>query len=326
MLSRVADSLYWMSRYLERAEHTARVLDVHLNLMLEQPAESSQGRWTRVRATLGIETPAQVPLEEETHAILDELAFHPGNKNSIVSFIMSARDNARQVREQISSEMWEQLNRLFHEVRRAEHGDPLEGDPLEFLHAVKEGAHLFQGLTDSTMSHGEGWHFIQLGRALERTASTANLVTVHFAEFHDPRDLRLDAGPDMADYLEWIGLLKCATAFEAYCKVYTAAIDARRVAEFLVLNGDFPHSLRFAADRLQAATQAIAEVSPSRRGARVERLAGRMKASLGFAQIDEVLGGGLHAFLDDVRKQCAQVHSAVYQGFITYPIETALEA
>jgi len=138
--------------------------------------------------------------------------------------------------------------------------------------------------------------------------------------------MRPDAGPDAADYLEWIGLLKCATAFEAYCKVYTASIADDRVAEFLLLNETFPHSIRFSADMVQAALAAIGEVSPSRRGTRVLRLSGRMKASLSYSQIEEIMSGDLHAMLKDARKQLGEIHNGIYQAFVSYPVEAALEA
>ena len=161
MLSRVADSLYWMSRYLERAEHSARLIDVNLNLMLDYAPGTAESRWRRVMASLGV--PVPTGMETDAHHLLHTITFDISSRMSIVSSIMAARENARQVREQISSEMWEQLNRLFHAVKRTTMDELWEHSPHEFLAAVKEGSHLFQGITDSTMTHGEGWHFIQVG-------------------------------------------------------------------------------------------------------------------------------------------------------------------
>ncbi|WP_321474522.1 alpha-E domain-containing protein [uncultured Paludibaculum sp.] len=324
MLSRVADSLYWMARYLERAEHTARVVNVHMNLELEQPQDASYGRWARVLESLGMDkTSAQ---ELDPHSLLHLFCFEQTNPVSILSCIGAARDNARQVREQISSEMWEHLNRLYHEVRNAAHDDLWTGDPREFLEAVKEGSLLFQGVTDSTSGHGEGWRFIQLGRFLERAFTVSTLVDVHFRYFSGEAAMRPDAGPDTADYLEWIGLLRCATAFEAYCKVYTASIAPDRVAEFLVLNETFPHSIRFSADRVQSALDAVSAVSPSRRGAKVQRVTGRWRSALSFAQIDEIIANGLHGMLADLKRQTTDIHTGIYTAFISYPVESALEA
>lgn len=310
MLSRVADSLFWMSRYLERAEHTARVMNVQLNLMLERGAETDDRHWERVLRSLGIENEKDL----QAFAFAQSLLHSTSSPSSIVSCMSSARENARQVREQISSEMWERLNRLFHEVKDADE----DGDARDFLQAIKEGVQLFQGVTDSTMTHAEGWQFIQAGRHLERAVAVAMLVGVHFEEFQA-------AWGDL-EPLEWIGLLQSCTAFEAYCKAYTAELRPDRVAEFLVLNPVFPHSVRFSADALAAALKQIGGEVSSRRSARVERIAGRMQATLAFGQIDEIVSGGLPAYLDTVRRQCVQVHSALYQTYISYPVEAALGA
>jgi len=317
MLSRVADSLFWMSRYLERAEHTARVINIQLNLMLERGSKSDDLDWARVLRSLGVELDSEDA--SSAHILAQSLLHDSSNRSSIVASIVLARENARQVREQISSEMWEQLNRLFHAVRRS--GSQEAWDARDFLQSIKEGAHLFQGITDSTMTHGEGWQFIQAGRFLERTVSLSTLVGAHFREFHQ-------AGQASGErvYLESIGLLRSCTAFEAYCKAYTADVQPERIAEFLVLHPRFPHSIRFSAEALETAIKDIGREAGSRRAARVERIAGRLRATLGFVQIDEIMGSGLEAFLAEILRQCGQVHSALYQTYISYPIEAALEA
>lgn len=314
MLSRVAESLYWMSRYLERAEHTARVIKVQLNLMLERETEDDDRHWRRMLKSLAVEmTDVQ---EGESQALAKSLIHSTSSRSSIVSCIMAARENSRQVREQISSEMWEQLNRMFIEVQRANADEASDVD--DFLQAIKDGAHLFQGITDSNMTHGEGWQFIQAGRSLERASALATLLGVHFREFYGKR-----AEPEP---LEWIGLLRSCTAFEAYCKAYTADLRPDRIAEFLVLNPSFPHTIRFSADALETAMKQIGAEVSSRRSARVERIAGRMQATLAFGQIDEIMTSGLQAYLETVLRQCSQAHSALYQTYIAYPIEAALQA
>jgi uncharacterized alpha-E superfamily protein len=314
MLSRVAESLYWMSRYLERAEHTARVIKVQLNLMLERETEDDDRHWKRTLKSLGIDL-TEVK-EGEAQAAAKSLIHSTGSRSSIVSCIMAARENSRQVREQVSSEMWEQLNRMFIDVNRS--GADESWDVGDFLQAIKDGAHLFQGITDSTMTHGEGWQFIQAGRSIERASALATLLGVHFREFYgrvaDPEPL------------EWIGLLRSCTAFEGYCKAYTADLRPDRIAEFLVLNPSFPHSIRFSADALETAMKQIGAEVSSRRSARVERIAGRMQATLAFGQIDEIMTGGLQAYLETVLRQCSQAHGALYQTYIAYPIEAALQA
>jgi uncharacterized alpha-E superfamily protein len=317
MLSRVADSLYWMSRYLERAEHTARVINIQLNLMLERGTGSDDEYWAHVLGSLGIELKPEEAAQAQTIAV--SLVRDSSHRASIVSSVVGARENARQVREQISSEMWEQLNRLFHSVRNA--GSGASWDAREFLQSVKEGAHLFQGITDSTMTHSEGWQFIQAGRYLERTVAVSSLVGEHFRKMHTPDE---DGGDP--EHLEWIGLLRSCTAFEAYCKAYTADLKPDRIAEFLVLHPSFPHSIRFSAAALEHAVREIGREVSGRRSSRVERIAGRMHATLSFGQIDEIMGAGLDAYLKSVLRQCGQVHSALYQTYISYPIEVALEA
>ena len=310
MLSRVAESLYWMSRYLERAEHTARVIRVQLNLMLERETEDDDRHWKRMLKSLAVE------MTDVKEGEANSLIHSTASRSSIISCIMAARENSRQVREQISSEMWEQLNRMFIEVKRADANEVSDVD--DFLQAIKEGTHLFQGITDSTMTHGEGWQFIQAGRSLERAAALSTLLGVHFREFYGT-----DAEPEP---LEWMGLLRSCTAFEAYCKAYTADLRPDRIAEFLMLSPSFPHSIRFSADALETALKQVGAEVSSRRSARVERIAGRMQATLAFGQIDEIMSGGLHAYLETVLRQCSQAHSALYQTYITYPIEAALQA
>lgn len=318
MLSRVADSLYWMSRYLERAEHAARLIDVNLNMMLDQSPANAGQRWARLLSSLHV--PPLPGGANDAYRITRVMTFDTSNETSIVACVATARDNLRQVREQISSEMWEHLNRFFLQLKGGNIEDLWNEGPHEFLRMAREGAHLFQGITDSTMSHGEGWQFIQVGRFIERAQATATLLDVYFSEFFDSQSRQSEAG----SYLDWVGLLKSCTAFEAYCKVYTADLRPERIAEFLLLNADFPRSVRFAADRMQQAFQAIADATETRKTGRLNRLAGRLRAALNFGQIDEIMEGGLQAYLVDIQRQCAQIHAAIQQTYIAYPIESAL--
>lgn len=318
MLSRVADSLYWMSRYLERAEHTARLVDVNLTQMLDQTPTAAEQRWERLLASLHIELP--VDLAGDGYRIAQALTFDATVPASIVACIATARENARQVRQQISTEMWEQLNRLSLRVRHTSMDAVWNAEPHEFFQAVKEGSHLFQGITDATMSHGEGWQFIQIGRSIERAQATAATLGVN------DRALRLAhrASSDESTYLEWVALLKSFSAFEAYCQVYTADVHPDQIAEFVLLNEEFPRSVRFAATTVEAALHAIGRATGSRGAARAERLAGRLRAALDYAQVEEIIADNFHAYLDTIQRQCAQIHVAIHQVYIDYPIDTAL--
>ena len=311
MLSRVADNLYWMGRYIERAEHTARVMGVHLNLRLEQDAGSEKGRWSQVLECLG----SSQRVEDDALAVAESYAL-----NQIVTSISAARENARQVREQISSEVWEQLNRLYHETKRMDTPELFRAQPFDVLATVAQNSHLFNGITDSTMLHGEGWQFIQAGRFIERVQQTARLVESHFGRF-----FRVSADPVTAsEHIEWIGLLRSCTAFEAYCKVYTAEVKPDRVAEFLLLNPDFPHSVRYAVDRLQRSLEAVHQATSTRKSDRLGKLAGRLTAALSYTPLEEIMGG-LQLFSANIRRMCGQIHSGIYQVYITYTIDTALD-
>jgi uncharacterized alpha-E superfamily protein len=255
MLSRVADNLYWMSRYLERAEHAARLIDVDLQQMLGQHAEDAHQRWKRLRNIL------HAPLGEGPdgpYSITQALTFDTTNTASIVSCIAAARENAQQVREQISSEMWEQINRLYLEIKRTSIDEIWYAEPHSFLANIKESVQLFQGITDATMTHSEGWHFIRVGRFIERAIATAALLDVRFSAYMETLQEQPDTDPDPhQDYMEWVSLLRACAAFEAYCKVYTANIQPDNIAEFLLLNAESPRSVRFAAAMIQSASPVV---------------------------------------------------------------------
>ncbi|MGB2888571.1 MAG: alpha-E domain-containing protein [Candidatus Acidiferrales bacterium] len=316
MLSRVADSLYWMSRYLERAEHTARLVDVELQLWLDQSPEAGAGRWRFLVEAL--RTAAAQAAVDPTR-LLNALVFNRTNPSSIVSCTAKARESLRHVREQCSSEMWEQLNRLYLQLMETQPEEAWMLKSHGFFHAVQEGAHLFQGITDGTMSHGEGWQYIQLGRYVERTDTLASLMETHFKRMAQPADQAVDS----AEYLEWVGLLRACVAFEAYCKAHTAEIRPLRVADFLLLNPEFPHSVRFSVDRVTAALHVIGDLT-ERRTKLPTRIAGRLRAQLSFSQIEDVMAEGAHAYLENVRSECAQIHAAIHQIYFDYEIESEL--
>src|SRR5450631_159237 len=293
MLSRVADSLYWMSRSIERAEHTTRLLDVNLNLMLDESSMNADRCWQRMLQALG--NPEDTKWTGDPYALTESLTFDVENKASILSCIISARENSRHVREQISTEQWTRLNSLYLRVTRpemqgdmqAESGMADSGQPTEFLSQVMEAVHQFQGVSDSTMSHGEGWQFIQVGRYIERASATALLLEA----YHEDLWLHSDRIPEGNEYLEWMGLLRSATAFEAYCKVYTADITPDRILEFLLLDEEFPHSVRFSINTLQRALEAIHGEGGKSRAEPLRRLLGRLQASLNYASVEEILSG-----------------------------------
>jgi uncharacterized alpha-E superfamily protein len=284
--------------------------------MLDSLSITEDQRWTGVSASLGVSTPAPTDV-----SVAHALTFDVETRSSIVNCIEAARENARHVREQTSSAMWEQINRLFHTVRDARVKDQWQSDPHVFLTTVREGAHLFQGITDSTMNHDQGWRFIQLGRFIERAGALAVLLDVHFRAFGADQE----QSGELSEHLEWIGLLKSCAAFEGYCKVYTADIRSERVAEFLLLNDVLPHSVRFCVERIQSAVQSLPKGS-RQATSRLVRTTGRLRAALNFSDIDEVISDGIHPYLDSVQHQCHQIHAAIREAYIDYPIERAIGA
>jgi len=270
-----------------------------------------------------------VKFQGDAIALVRKLTFEPTTSCSVLACIMSARENARHVREQISTEMWQRLNSLYLEVTRPEmqsdmHAEALllqqnEG-PTEFLQQVMEGVHQFQGVTDSTMSHGEGWQFIQVGRFMERASATAMLLEAYQPELW----AKQDALPDSNEYLEWMGLLRSATAFEAYCKVYTADLAPDWILEFLLLDADFPHSLRFSIDAMERALSAVQEVSGGPRSEKLHRISGRLRATLSYGSVDEIMSGDVVMYLREIQMQCREIHNAIYELYVDYSIQAAL--
>jgi uncharacterized alpha-E superfamily protein len=300
-----------MSRYFERADHSARVLDANYNLMLNPSKVSTEQRWQRITASLGLGMEAS---EVDPLSAMIKLTSDVENRSSIVSCITAARENASQVREQISSEMWECLNQLFHEVTQSTNTIAMGTEPQRLISLIREGSYNFHGVTHATMNHGEAWQFIRLGRYIERAGALPVLLDAAFC------------ASSGADDLDWVGLLASCSAFEAYCKVYTADLKPERVAEFLLLNAEFPYTVRFSAEEMQGALDAIARSSSTRKGAGIEKIAGRLRSSLAYAQISEIISRDFPRFLRSITEQCHNLHAAIHDVYIEYPIEAALDA
>jgi uncharacterized alpha-E superfamily protein len=310
MLSRVADSLYWMSRYFERADNCARVIDATHSLMLSRAVVGKDERW--FRALTGMGMPGDV-LGGDPDEAIGRLAVDPENRASMVACVAAARDNASQVREEISAEMWEQLNRLYHEIVSANVEVRDTVAVMRLVAAVREGSYSFYGVTETTMSHGEGWRFVQLGKFTERACAVSLLLDAYFAS------------SGQADDLDWVALLASCAAFDSYCKVFTADLQPNRIATFLLVHPEFPYSVRYSVERMQAALDAIIAQSPTRQRSRIERVIGRLRASLTFTPVSELLAGDLHAFLHGVLEQNRELHAAVHEAYIDYPIEVAFQ-
>jgi uncharacterized alpha-E superfamily protein len=318
MLSRVADSLYWMSRYLERAENTVRQLDVTMSLMLDPGGASAESRWNRLLSSLG--DPAGLAWSGDLESMAHTLIFDSVNPWSVTFCVSAARENARQVREEISTEQWQRLNRMYHQIHSAQAQAQFRASVNDVLASIVDGIHLFKGVSDTTMIHGQGWQFIRLGRYLERAYATATLLEVYQPDLFCAPE-REHSG---YQYLEQVGLLRCCTAFEAYCQVYTADISADRILEFLLLNRDFPHAIRYAVDCIRSAVEAIQRSGARRPPEDLTAGIGRLHAMLGYTTIGEILAGNPGAFLHSIRQQCIRIHELVYRFYVHYSIQSAL--
>ena len=310
MLSRVADGLYWMSRYFERAAHCARVLEATHNLMLDPTRISVDQRWMRALSFLGLSDLEERP---DPESAIVRLATDNKNRSSIVSCITAARENAGQVREEISAEMWEQLNRLYHEVTRPLQETRDDSQSMALIGTVRDGSYKFHGITEATMNHGQSWNFIQLGRFTERACAVSLLLDAYFSTDAPASDL------------DWLCLLSSCGAFEAYCKVYTADLKPGSIAEFLLLNTEFPFSVRYSAERMHTALDGITGRFSTKKTETIEKTIGRLLASVSFTDIAEVVGGDLHLYLNRIIDQCRRLHSAVNNIYIEYPIEAVFQ-
>jgi len=311
MLSRVADSIYWMSRYIERAENVARFVDVNLHLLLDLPMGSTQ-QWQALVDTTGDSQEFLSRYGAATQKnVIRFLTFDVVNINSIASCLRMARENARSVREVISSEMWEQVNQFYLMVSSAAASRKSAlSDPHEFFASVKTASQLFAAVSDATMTHNEGWHFQRLGRELERADKTSRLLDVKYF-------LLLPAVADVgttADDLQWAAVLRSASAFEMYRKRH-GRIRPDYVAAFLLLDPDFPRAVQFCLLRARESVHAISGTVPGMFRNAAERLLGELCSELAYSQIVDIIGGGLHEYLDRLQSKMNEVSDGIYETF-----------
>ena len=309
MLSRVAESLFWMSRYLERAEDVARIIAVNFQASLDAPSASQALAWEPLITITGDRAVYTAAFSSYTaEHVTRFLTMHPENPNAIRSCIGRARENARAVREQISREMWEQLNRLYHSIAGAEI-ETIIRDPYDFFSEVRNGSHLFQGVTDATMAHSEGWEFIQAGKFLERADQTARILDVKYNALASASG---GEGAPLAS-LQWIALLKSCSAFEPYRRSHSQ-LQPWRVVDFLLLDRSFPRSVAFCLEETRSALGRISGFPTDRPTNSAERLLGRICAELTYLDIREALAD-LHVFLEDLQHKLQGVGDTIAQSY-----------
>jgi uncharacterized alpha-E superfamily protein len=329
MLSRVADSIFWMSRSIERAQNIARFINVNLKLAIDLGTGASPdstgaafNQWSPLIYTTG----DQARFEElygvyNQRNVIDFLAFDLKNPNSIISCLRNARENARTVREMISSLMWEELNKFFLSVRSAACERAILDSPYEFFHQIILASHLLEGITDGTMSHGEAWHFAHLGRMLERADKTSRILDVkYFILLPSVGDIGTNI-----DTIQWAALLESASALEMYRKRH-GRIAPESVAEFLILDREFPRAMHHCLIEAEKSLNAICGRRDDRMFNSAEQKLGRLRADVNYSQIREIIDRGLHEFIDDFQIKLNAVGTAIHETFFAAPPASALEA
>ena len=314
MLSRTADHLFWMSRYTERAENTARMLNVHHETsLLPQSAAVSQYGWLGV-LSLSELLPAYTERQGEVspRGVMRFMVLDEENPSSILACLKSARENARAVRGTLTTEVWETLNQTWLEMSRLARSGDFEEDPAEFFEWVKFRSHLSRGVTLGTMLQDEAFHFLRMGTFLERADNTARLLDVKFhaveSEFFgtaSEKDLEYD-------FYHWAAILRSVSAFEIYRKVYRDVIVPERVAELLMLREDMPRALHHCMSEVLTNLRLVG-ADPQ---GDTMRHAGRLRADLRYGHIDEILATGLHAFLTQFLDRVNQLGGHISRDFL----------
>ncbi len=310
MLSRVADSIYWLNRYVERAENIARFVDVNLNLLLDSPSLVQQ--WQPIVITTGDLALFQERYGEVTEAnVIQFLTFDRDYPNSILSCLRLARENARSIREIISSEMWEQVNSFYLMVKDVANSGLKTSQLPEFFEEVKMGGHLFTGIMDATMSHNEGWHFGRMGRFLERADKTSRILDV---KYYILLPSIKDVGTPL-DEVQWMALLKSASAYEMYRKRQQHRITPNGVVEFLILDREFPRSIQYCLSEAERSLYQVIRPTQGIRKHPVEKVLGRLRSELDYLTVEEIVQIGLHEFLDNLQTRINQTGEQIFETF-----------
>jgi len=318
MLSRVGDSTYWVGRYIERAENNARLLDVNVQMLLDlenRSAETERQFWLPILSTLeDTELFRRLHPEFTASAVLDYVTFEPRNPNSIQSCVGLARENARAVRDQISSEMWEKINGLYLYFRDGTAARDFRANSHEFYDKVTYESQLIQGVTDATMTHGEAWRFIQAGKFIERADCTSRILDL---KYH----ILLPSGEQVGgnvDISQWMYVLRSCSAMEAYLKIRRGDVTPWGVAEFLICHDEFPRSIRFCVDRLDSMLHDISRTEEGHFSNEPERLSGLLRSQLDYATVDSIFRQGLHEYLDGVQEKLIELDVAFHRTYCAY--------
>lgn len=312
LLSRVANSIYWMSRYMERAENIARSIDVNLQLTIEQSL-SPDAPWEALLAVTGDAKLFHKRYDRPSRAnVMRFLTLDREYPSSICRCVASARDNARTVRDVIPYEMWQQINAMNIMVTSTADDAIREDQPVGFYRSIKDASLLFAAITDATMSHNPAFEFSKLARLLERADQTSRVLDVkYFLLLPDPADV----GGAM-DVVQWAAMLRSVGALEMYRQVH-GIITPRNVAAFLMLDPEFPRSVNHCLRHTEACLANIIGPGGSVT-ADIERQLGRLRSQLQFAEIDHIIDRGMHEYIDDLQTQLNDIDSAINTAFFEF--------
>lgn len=311
MLSRVAESIYWMCRYIERAENVARILKVNWHLTLDA---STTPQWHPLISIMADEAYFEKHYDGVTQEnVVRFLACDRDYPNSIYNCLRQARENARSIREIIPSDVWEQVNVFFHDVENATSSAEMLESPHHFLGMVVKGSSEFIGRSYTTMMHDEGWHFSRIARMLERADKTSRILDVKYFYLLPRAD---DVGSNL-DNIQWSALLRSASALQAYRQLH-GPIAPDRVVDLLLLGYGFPRSVKYCVDRLQASIAFVSGSPPGLYTNEAERHCDRLRSQLACACVDDIIASGLHEFVDSLQIQLNNIGDAVHEQFFEF--------
>jgi uncharacterized alpha-E superfamily protein len=320
MLSRVADAIHWLARYVERAENTARSIDVSLNMSLDAPSAFSDQWEPMVSVTGSLSDFIDRYETADRDSVIQFLTLDRENPNSILSCLSKARENARSIREVISPDTWEQVNRFYLLVSSPNAAQKVRENPAAFFADVKLHSQLIAGVTDASMSHGEAWHFLQLGRLLERADNTSRLLDMKYF-------LLLPSAHDVGgavDEMEWSILLRSTTALVMYRRRY-GRITPAHVVDFLLLDRQFPRSVLFCLQHAGQSLHAITGTPSGGYSSSVERGLGHLMSELAYSQVDDIIAAGLHQYLDNLQRLLNEIGDAIVETFFSFqPLDGVL--
>jgi uncharacterized alpha-E superfamily protein len=313
LLSRVADSIYWMSRYVERAEHLARVLRINTNILMDVgDLETAvlHKQWLSIHqiGAAGQTLSGQGPIGDQVARLI---TFDPANPTSIVACIGAARENARAIRSEVSTEMWEQINQLYWWLRSDDAHARFDEQPEEFYSAITTGSMLFQGLTDQTLAHDQRWMFVRLAKSMERIDSTCRILAARYVALQEAEALLEDSLWN----IQWMAVLRMCCSIEAYRRHFPGEFDPLNVVAFIVLEDNFPRSVRFSVEQAHNAIVGIRQTTGQATLDPAERVLGRLSSRMIYADKQDIVAAGVLAYLKEIQIDVATAAAMVQQAY-----------